>query len=38
MVTFNNGSTLTFAGVGTGAITNVTQLFTDINAQVTSFE
>jgi Ca2+-binding RTX toxin-like protein len=38
VVTFDNGSTLTFAGVGTGAITNVAQLFADINVQVGTFD
>jgi Ca2+-binding RTX toxin-like protein len=37
VVTFNNGSTLTFQGVGTGAITDITQLVTDANTQIVSF-
>ena len=37
VVTFDNGSTLTFQGAGTGAITDITQLVTDPNTQITTF-
>jgi trimeric autotransporter adhesin len=37
VVTFDNGSSLTFQGAGTGAITDITQLVTDPNTQITSF-